>query len=542
MIRSPFTVDLYVYAGHEVAVWEPIWWRLRQRGVDAQFVVEPPGVNRARGSVPDPTNGWRDDKAGGRLDDLMNEDMYTTVCASLQRRGLSWLDCARLDADAVLTTSGVGWFSAYRGLRIRTMYGVGAVVDSYGHGAVNDGIDLVLAHGSFSAEAIRAGSPHTRVETVGFPKWADQRRSDRTKAEARAELGLATDGQPVVAWLPTWAHNSSLDRFSAAVADLAKDHLVVAKPHHNNLRFERERLASIDPSIVVLEELDTLVPLIVAADVVVSDVRSGGLTEGVLGDRPVVGLSSDGPVDDQGLLNGLGAVVALCDDPADLRTAIGRAAEPDRAEARRGWAEWWFGPSDGADDIRAADVIVARIDEARRSIDPGPTIADVDRWVADAAGSDSPELRESIVRTAWPTWSQDPRIRSLLDQVAIEADIPVLESCSAFVRLTNDADRCPLQTRWSDETAAIDDRLAAAAVAAVAFADDAAAGTFIELAAAAPAADYDRCLVAILSYEPSLLPAFAAHAAASPENRDQLAVALRDIGAAKDDIELLLAA
>ena len=102
MIRSPFTVDLYVYAAHEVAAWEPIWWRLRQRGVDAQFVVEPPGVNRARGSVPDPTNGWRDDKAGGRLDDLMNEDMYATVCASLQRRGLSWLDCARLDAFASL--------------------------------------------------------------------------------------------------------------------------------------------------------------------------------------------------------------------------------------------------------------------------------------------------------------------------------------------------------------------------------------------------------------------------------------------------------
>lgn len=542
MIRAPFTVDLYVYAAHEVAVWEPIWWRLRQRGVDAQFIVEPPGVNRARGSVPDPANGWRDDKAGARIDDLMNEDMYTTVCKSLQARGLSWLDCARFDADAVLTTSGVGWFSAYRGLRIRTMYGVGAVVDSYGHGAVNDGVDLVLAHGSFSAEAIRAQSPHTRVETVGFPKWADQRRIGRTREEARAELGLVADGRPVVAWLPTWAHNSSLDRFSAAVADLAEDHLVVAKPHHNNLRFERERLAAIDPSIVVLEDLDTLVPLIVASDVVVSDVRSGGLTEGLLGDRPVVGLSSDGPVDEQGLLDGLGSVVSLCDDPSDLRAAIHQASQPERIGARSGWISWWFGPDDGADDSRAADVIVARIDEARRNIDPGPTLADLDRWLADSVGADSPELRQSIVRTAWPTCSADPRVRAMLDRVAHEADIPILESCSGLVRLTGDVDLCPLRTRWSDETAPIDDRLATAAVAAVAFADDAAAGAFIELAEAAPAADYDRCLVAILSYEPSLLPAFAAHAAGSPENRERLAVALRDIGAAKDEIELLLAA
>ncbi len=542
MIRSPFTVDLYIYAAHEVAVWEPIWWRLRQRGVDAQIVVEPPGMNRARGSVPDPRNGWRDDKANGRIDDLMDQDMYETVCASLQRRGMGWLECARLDADAVLTTSGTGWFSAYQGLRIRAMYGVGAVVDSYGHGPVNNGMDLVLAHGPLSEQAIRSECPQTKVEMVGFPKWADERRTGRSKTEARAELGIADDGRPVVAWLPTWAHNSSLDRFAPALTDLSSDHLVVAKPHHNNLRFERTRLAAIDPSILVLDDLDTLVPLIIAADVVIGDVRSGGITEALLGDRPVVGLSADGPVDAQGLLAGIETAVVLCDEPQELRAALHSAMRPDRAVERRRWAEWCFGPAGGDDDARAADAIIRRIDEVRRSIDAGPRLIALDRWLADAADEDSPEFRASVVSEAWPTWSGDPRLHGLLAEVTAEAEIPVLEACSRFVRLTGDLNRCPLRARWSDASVDIDERLAVAAVAAVTFADEGAASAFIELASEADPIHYDRCLVAILSYEPSLLPAFTANAASTRDRRDQLAISLRDIGAERDEIDMLLAA
>src|SRR5690606_19318180 len=78
------SVDFYLYATHEVATWVPIVSALRERKVDARFVLEPPGRHLVRGSAPDPSRGWRDDKLrrdGRRIVDAATYERLTDALA-----------------------------------------------------------------------------------------------------------------------------------------------------------------------------------------------------------------------------------------------------------------------------------------------------------------------------------------------------------------------------------------------------------------------------------------------------------------------------
>ena len=384
-------VDLYVYASHEVALWENIWRALRRRGVDVHYVVEPPGRNRARGTASDGDKNWHDDKEEGAVVELMDDAMFERTLAALAARGIPWIESSRVDADVAVTTAGSGWLMHYQGKRVRTMYGVGAVTDSYGHGPINDGMDAVLAHGPFSRNAIASRNRHIDIFDVGFPKWASVFTQGFDRAAARAELGLDDDGRTVVAWLPTWAQNSSIDRFSSALAGLVEDHRIVAKPHHNNLRFEQARLDGIDRHIELLDGLESLVPLVIAADVVVGDVRSGGVTEALLADRPVVGLVPSGNLCDQRLLTGVEEAIVPCVRGDDLRGALAAAGDSSRRAARSRWARWFFGEvrDDGASAAEAI-IAVGRTHQRTPSLDVG--IDELERDV------DVPVLGRAVAR------------------------------------------------------------------------------------------------------------------------------------------------
>jgi hypothetical protein len=542
-MNAPLSVDLYVYASHEVALWESLWWRLRNRGVDVQFVVEPPGVNRARGTVPDATNGWHDDKYAADIQDLMDPSMFELCCAALERRGLPWLDASRAAADAVVTTAGDGWLQYYgNGLRIRTMYGVGAVTNSYGHGDINDRMDVVLVHGPFSVQAIGTRLPHAKIENVGFPKWAEARRSQMGRDDARRLLGIDVDGDPVIAWLPTWAQNSSLDAFAPALAELATDHRVITKPHHNNLRFEQSRLGALHDSITVVPDLDTLVPLVIASDVVIGDVRSGGVTEALLADRPVVGLVSNGTLDEQNLLTGIDEAVAICEHPSDLRDAVAASSNPSRAQARSTWSRWFFGEASGDDGERAADAIIRHVEEARSQNVGVVALADLDQALATLSEpGDHGTLRAELIEEAWLTWSSDPRLGRVLDDLHDHVEPARLRTCARMVRRSGVDVPCPLLQAAGDLSQAIGLRLAAAAMAASEFSDDEGAAVFLQIAESTAPEDIESCVIAILTHEPSLLPAFVERAGAATGNRSALTTVLGEIGADEAEIDLLLA-
>jgi hypothetical protein len=353
------SLDVYLYSVHEVPVWAPVLGPLRSRGIDARFVLEPPGRNIARGSSPDPQRGWLDlkrerlvDLVDGPTEELIRRELATIGEQPLRRRR---------PGSAGATTQGSAWLRPYAGARIRLMYGVALVTDAYGHGPVNDGFDVVLAHGPFSAAAIVRAVPGAQVAVVGFPKWAAYRRGETSREEARQRLGLDDARRPVLAWLPTWAHNSSLDDSEALVA-LAGDFQVVMKPHHNSFKFEAARLEGIGAGVRVLPVTVSIVDVMVAADVIVSDVRSGGFTEGLLADRPVIGLAQPGPESRAALHPAAAEVADVCHDTRALPALALRAVDGDpHRDGRRRWVPELFGATGGADADLAADAIVAAI-------------------------------------------------------------------------------------------------------------------------------------------------------------------------------------
>jgi hypothetical protein len=534
MRGSPPTVDFYLYATHEVAVWEPVWQALRRRGVDAQFVLEPPGVHTAMGSVPDPTNGWRNDTSG-ELQPLVDESTHEAMAALLQRRGLPWIDARRTAADAVVTTQGAGWLWPYEGLRIKTEYGASAFHGAFGHGAVNEGLDAVLAHGPYSASAMSAHIDRSRIHLVGYPKWAPALRSGLDRATARGALGLPTDGT-VVAWLPTWAHNTGIDDYAGALADLAEHHVVVAKPHHNNLRFESARLTAIDARIQVRSDLHSLVELVVAADVVVADARSGALAEAVLGDRPAVGLlPRGGDPRAAGVLGGFEDAVVWCNEPDGLADAITRARSADLGTARSAWRRWLFGDAGPHDDERAADVILRLVLERRGERTTDQDGASLDLAIDRLARNDRPDPHAvcAMFLSAWPRWPGHPRLLALLASVRGELEADELLACSRAVRVAGLTDACPLVAVRGDRRLDPVRRLAATAALALELEDLDAADAFPAQAASLEPGRYPDALLA-LDRVPSSLPSFVWSVATSPERCAALASALASLGAAAE--------
>ncbi len=356
-------IDFYLYNLHEVLVWLPIWRGLRAEGVDARFVLEPPGVHTAQGSVPDAAQGWRDDK-GGDLLPLMTQEAFERIGAYLRARGIEPLAEGRYDtADAVVSTQGIGWLWRYSGLKLKTAYGCAANRDIYGHSEMNVGLDGVFVHGEYGRACIARHVPEEWVVVTGFPKYAAFFRGEVDRRCARARFGLDSQ-RPVVAYFSTWAHNGSIERFAGAVASLAEDCDVVYKPHHNNLHFERERLRRLEemPGVRVDPSEPCIVPYLAAADLVLADVRSGALTEAFLTDRPAIGLSASGDLEKDGLLEGTLEAAPVCLDPRSLRDVVARMLErDDLAEARRRLSDRLFTRFDGRDDEVTARAMVERV-------------------------------------------------------------------------------------------------------------------------------------------------------------------------------------
>ncbi len=343
-------VDFYLYATHEVATAAPVLTTLRGWGIDAVFVLEPPARHAAVGSLPDPARGWLDEK-DRRLAPLMDDELHRTLSSLVATTTVPLVDEPRRNADIAVTTQSCAWLRAYDGARARLGYGVGLVADSYGHGEVNRGFDLVLAHGSFSVAAMRVEAPGVRAIAVGFPKWARFLRGEHDPQAARVRLGLSPD-KPTLLYAPTWAHRSSLEAMVAVLPHLADRWQVVVKPHHNSLRLEPGRIDALRALFPQCDEWDRhdLVAYVEASDLVVTDAVSGAFTESVLAGTPVIGLT--GP--DDRLHPGAYECAPILDDPTRLPDVLTHTDWAAFSKAAHRWSRTMFQPSGGHDDERAA--------------------------------------------------------------------------------------------------------------------------------------------------------------------------------------------
>lgn len=359
-------IDFYVYNTHEIIVWENIIRALIGLNVDAKYILEAPILNKAEGTISNKHNNWVDDKSS-ELQKLMTDDIFAHCSALITSLKLPVEYESRYGADAVVSTQGVGWFDKYEGLKFRTMYGVGATKNSYGHGVVNIGFDAIFSHGQFSKNEIGKITGNHKIYVSGFPKWAPFFRNELNKVEISSFFGLNEHKKNLV-YIPTWAQSSSLDKFWDNIIQLSSNFNLIIKPHHNNYHFEAERIENLlqNPHIFKSNELN-LMHYYAIADAIITDVRSGGFTEALLVDSPIIGLSPNENSEDDYLIKNIEKVGKIVRNKEENFIDIVESAidEHSNNSARRFFKNLFFEDLNGNDDLFTANKMVEILDSKK---------------------------------------------------------------------------------------------------------------------------------------------------------------------------------
>ena len=414
-------IDFYTYSIHEIIVWAYIWKALLRRGVEAHFIVEPPGLNTTYGSKPDKTRGYLDIKTEN-LVPLMTPDAYKDIIGFLQESGYPYETRGHYNADAVVTALGIYHLYRYRGLKLRTLYGSPAHKDAFGYHEINKGLDAVFVHGDFTRECIQKWLPAEDVIITGYPKYSLFFRGEVDTNSWSKRFRLDPNKKTVV-YFSTWAHNSSLDSFAEEIAQLGKTYNVLYKPHHNNLHFEYERydLLRKVTGVIVEERVRTIVPFYAVADIVLADARSGSFTEAFLTNRPVIGLSPyDDPEKDY-LIDGIYEAAPVCRNPHELPELVAELIAHDTyIQDRQKLARYLFTSFDGRDDEVTADGIIKVV--RRKTAKPAVT---GDHFVSHT--SDGSNSRAAPTTSNGPTFSiiipthnRSAILRKCLDALAVQ--------------------------------------------------------------------------------------------------------------------------
>ncbi len=359
-------IDFYIYNTHEIIVWENTIRSLLASGVSASYIMEAPEFNKALGTISDKSKNWLDDKES-ELQKLMTDDIFATSDILIKNLELPVLYESRHSADAVVTTQGIGWFDKYENLKFRTMYGVGATKNSYGHGVVNIGLDAIFVHGKFSQDEMSKIMGTHKIHIGGFPKWSKFFKNQIDKNEVKTKFGIHNN-KPIITYIPTWAQNSSIDKYAEEILELSSQFNLLIKPHHNNYHFESERIQNLlnNPNIFVSDEIN-LMYYYTIADAIITDVRSGGFTEALLVDCPIIGLSPNENAEDDHLIKNIDNIAKI------IRTTGSNFTEIIEKELERkkqnslknDLRNYFFENLNGNDDFVTANKMIEIIDSKK---------------------------------------------------------------------------------------------------------------------------------------------------------------------------------
>ncbi len=252
------------------------------------------------------------------------------------------------------------------GTRVQMFHGV-----SFKSYAVNEKLrafDEALVTGEYHhRQLVRAGlDSDCRLRRVGMPKTDPLVRGNLSRDRILRDLGL-DPARPTVLYAPTRSSDvgSSLERFGEGVARRlveVEEANVLIKLHDRSQRRWRTKVAEDwvsrlsdygDPARVRLVATHDVVPLMAAADLLVSDVSSV-TNEFLLRDRPLVYLDlpdHNAWIEKRAVELGEGDLLTwgrepgtVISDPADLPEAIrhGLAHPEEKSEARRRNAALFF--------------------------------------------------------------------------------------------------------------------------------------------------------------------------------------------------------
>lgn len=362
-------VEYYLTYPEEVLHFAPVLHALVRMGVDAYFVSR-------RGDANTAVAGW-DTLDANAADALM------------ERLKLPFVPLPDPNADIALTILNGRILRDYRKLRARMMYGVGLVPPKYDLARMlvrriwgkledrlsNPGFDLYLVHGEFSRQTSiqflhhglpSAALPPQQVQTIGYPRFDAWFNSPLDSQPIRAKYG-ANSYRPAILYLPTWQYRSSIDAFTDSIFALSGRFEIFVKPHHLTYRIEPERIQKLSSGPVrMLSPTTPPEEAFAVADIVISDVSSGALTEAILVNKKVVCLAQSYEVENL-LLPEIRRQIPICFVPEDLSQKIDEALALDtRSGGIQELRRYMFDTSEGADGERAARAIVEFTDSRRR--------------------------------------------------------------------------------------------------------------------------------------------------------------------------------
>jgi glycosyltransferase involved in cell wall biosynthesis len=150
-----------------------------------------------------------------------------------------------------------------------------------------------------------------------------------------------------------------------------------------------------------------------------------------------------------------------------------------------------------------------------------------------------PLAADALVELLWERRPGDRRVLAFALQGSVRLPLPRVLEWAARLRAAGLERDCPLLQVAADESAAPLDRVRAAAIAAEGFGDARGEALVSPAAAALQPEDFLVALLALDELAPTLLPALLLGVATTPERAEQMADALRSVGAVEQADALL---
>lgn len=337
--ESVLKIEFYHIDAFEVPNYEPIWRNLKAMGVDARMV-----------GVPDPNNtaakGWFD------------FDKFKAYC---EERSILFTTEADPSADVAVTTQNIDILRNYNCPKVRIMYGPIVYPAAWGLQAhATKPFDAVLTHSQFYTDLYSSLLRPEQLPVVGYPRYDDFFAGKLQRQMIHQRWGVKNN-KPVLVFLPTWGDNTAFEVFFPALLRLSDQYQIIIRPHHCTLRFEPLRMAQLKASgLLILDNAFDLAEVYAGADVILSDVRGGGLYEALLCGVPSVGMVIQAQeVTGWIAQNGVDKMMSVCSDANQLIFAIDDAmTSQTQALHRKSWINKRVEFRDGTAGKQAANALI----------------------------------------------------------------------------------------------------------------------------------------------------------------------------------------
>ena len=327
---SAINVEFYLVESFEIEHFILLYNILNEKGINAYFVAEPKSIH----------------VDGDYLD-------YERAIKILKEKNLKYHTMRDAYADIAFTTQAVRNLARYskKTIKINLQYGCSLLKNAFGASEEGTaGFDYKMSNGQFDRELCCRYIDSDRAYDIGYPKYYDIAGTHMTREQVREELGIKTQ-KKIIAYLPTWDENSSIQVYYNELKSLKDKYYIVTKPHHCTYRLDSKKddLNKLyEISDMVLQPEYGLDKFMFIGDLTVIDAKSGATLEATFlnDDMKMVWLLVSKDVRNL-FWQEINNIVELVDNRDDLVDVVNKTmAEDDYIEYRKEHINQYFSKYD----------------------------------------------------------------------------------------------------------------------------------------------------------------------------------------------------